>query len=327
MPVLAQPGDHLRQRQLQLGLQGVRRVDDEHAAGRQAGADHFAGHVGGQLAGFDGQAGVEPAAAGFHGQRFEFARQVMRFGPRNDRVPDHVSAGGKTLDGVGHAGADAGVVAFDLVAGVAKHHGAARRRRQKGLKRFKTVFTRHGHLPAHAQLLDVACERFEIGRVQLKQLELVAPAQKPLLNEGRARVNPQVGGLAALGKLRVQRLEQVHIVLQGGRQRLVDHRLGLSAGFGRLGDRFGQQLENAFQRLAAGLGVVAVQAVETGPGVGVDHGQGRVFLGQVLHEGDQRGVFEHISVVAGMKGVAVAKHTRMLTAAGLQTSWKAGFCR
>jgi hypothetical protein len=40
--------------------------------------------------------------------------------------------------------------------------------------------------------------------VQLKQLELVAPAQKPLLNEGRTGVNAQMGSLAALGKLRVQ---------------------------------------------------------------------------------------------------------------------------
>ena len=115
--------------------------------------------------------------------------------------------------------------------------------------------------------------------------------------------------------------------MQGRRQRLIDHRLGLAAWLGRFGGRFGQQLENAFQRFAAGLGVVAVQAVQAGACVGVDHGQGRVFLGQVLHEGDQRGVFEHISVVAGMKSVAVAKHTRMLTAAGLQTSWKSGFCR
>ena len=46
VPVLAQQRHHLWQSCLQLGFQGVRRVDNEHAAGGQAGADNFAVGVG-----------------------------------------------------------------------------------------------------------------------------------------------------------------------------------------------------------------------------------------------------------------------------------------
>ncbi|MES2956071.1 MAG: hypothetical protein V4711_11505, partial [Pseudomonadota bacterium] len=43
-----------------------------------------------------------------------------------------------------------------------------------------------------------------------------------------------------------------------------------------------------------------------------------------LHQRDQRGVLEHVGVVAGMEGVAITKHGPMLTAAtALALRWRA----
>ncbi|MNV82426.1 hypothetical protein D3C71_1761600 [compost metagenome] len=47
--------------------------------------------------------------------------------------------------------------------------------------------------------------------------------------------------------------------------------------------------------------------------MGVQHGQGRVFLGKVLQGGNQHRVLEHVGVVACMEGVAVTEHAPMVT--------------
>ena len=69
--------------------------------------------------------------------------------------------------------------------------------------------------------------------------------------------------------------------------------------------------ENTIFCLAAGLGVVTVQSVQPGTGVGVDHAQGGVFAAQVFAQRNQGGVFEDIGMVAGMKGVAIGEHGRI----------------
>ena len=69
-----------------------------------------------------------------------------------------------------------------------------------------------------------------------------------------------------------------------------------------------------FDRFTAGFGVVAVQAVQTCTGMGVDHHQGGVFFKQVVENGNQRGVLEHIRMVAGMEGVAITKHALIINA-------------
>ena len=74
-----------------------------------------------------------------------------------------------------------------------------------------------------------------------------------------------------------------------------------------------QQLENAVWGLAAGFGKVAVQSVQAGAGVGVDQGQSRIFVHQVFERCHQGDVFEHIGMVAGMKGVAITEHGAMVT--------------
>src|SRR2546427_9956449 len=61
------------------------------------------------------------------------------------------------------------------------------------------------------------------------------------------------------------------------------------------------------------VGVVAVQSVQAGAGVRVQHREGGVLLEEVLQGGDQHGVLEHIGMVACMEGVAVNEHRRMVT--------------
>jgi hypothetical protein len=48
--------------------------------------------------------------------------------------------------------------------------------------------------------------------------------------------------------------------------------------------------------------------------VGIDDRQSGIFLGQIFHQRDKRCVLEHIGVIAGVKGVAVTKHARILVA-------------
>ena len=47
--------------------------------------------------------------------------------------------------------------------------------------------------------------------------------------------------------------------------------------------------------------------------MGVQHGERGVFFGQMLEDGNQHGVLEHIGVVAGVKGVAVTEHESIVT--------------
>jgi hypothetical protein len=56
--------------------------------------------------------------------------------------------------------------------------------------------------------------------------------------------------------------------------------------------------------------------------MGVKDGQSGVFLRQMPHDRDQHHVFEHVGMVAGMEGVAIAEHGTMVTAlAGRFCSW------
>ena len=48
--------------------------------------------------------------------------------------------------------------------------------------------------------------------------------------------------------------------------------------------------------------------------MGVEHGERAVFLGQMAHKRNQHRVFEHVGVVAGMEGVAITEHGKMVTA-------------
>ena len=60
------------------------------------------------------------------------------------------------------------------------------------------------------------------------------------------------------------------------------------------------------------LGPVAAQVVETATGMGVQHDEGFLLLLEGLDDQGLNGVFQHVGMVAGVKGVAVAQHIRSL---------------
>ena len=236
---------------------------------------------------------MQPALAGLGGHGLQAARQIVRFGARDDRVPDRIGACGKALEAVGRHVQHLGVVALELVARVAQHQGAARWWRQEFLDALEAVLMQHGHLAACFELCNVARQRAHVGGMQLEDLELVAllHAQQGLDDEGRARIVAQLRALvegAHRGQVGLQHRGQLGL-------------LGLG------------QAQDAVGGLAALVGVVAIQAVQAGAGVRVQHREGGLLLEEVLQGGYQHGVLEHIGVVACMEGVAVTEHRRMVT--------------
>jgi len=251
----------------------------------------------------NGQGGVQPGALGLLAQGAQAPGQVMRLGSGNHRVPHQVAARGKALDALLNAGAHAVVIALDLVARVDQHQRAARPAGARGrwqhrAQSFEAVFARHRDRAASLKLGHVARQGLAVGRVQFEQLEPVARglAHQAVHHEGRTGVNAQRARGVEVG-------HQVKVVVDGrGR-------------FGRLpfgGAHGGHELDDAVLRLAALLGVVAVQPVQTGPGVGVDQVDAGLFEHEVAQRGHQRDVLEHIGVIAGMKGVAVTEHPGMV---------------
>ena len=232
---------------------------------------------------------MQPGLAGLVGQGLQPARQFVRFGPRDHRVPDHVAAGGELLQALLQAGAHPGVIGLDLVARVHQHQPAARGRRQQGAQALEAVFPLERDLAVVLELLHVGGQRLAVGRMQLEQPQLVARllAQQRLRDEGRAGVDLRLA-------LRVERGDELQVV---GHQR---RRVGR--------ERAREQLEDAVLRLAGGAGEVAVQPVQSGAGMGVDHRDGRGLGREVLQHRDQHHVLEDVGVVAGMEAVAVAEH-------------------
>jgi len=134
--------------------------------------------------------------------------------------------------------------------------------------------------------------------MQLEDLELVAllHAQQGLDDERRARIVAQLRSL-------VEGTHRGDVGLQ--------HR-------GQLGLLGLGQAQDAVCGLAALVGIVAIQTVQAGAGVRVQHRKGGLLLEEVLQGGDQHGVLEHIGMVACMEGVAVTEHRRD----GNQPRWR-----
>ena len=60
------------------------------------------------------------------------------------------------------------------------------------------------------------------------------------------------------------------------------------------------------------LGIGRVKRIATGCGMGINQSPGFVFEVQVTQHCHQRGVLEHIGMIAGMKGVSVSEHDAMV---------------
>jgi hypothetical protein len=91
---------------------------------------------------------------------------------------------------------------------------------------------------------------------------------------------------------------------------------GLLGGGARRGSRrgrglgVGDQAQHALGGLAAGARVIAIEPVQARARVGVDHRQRGLLFEHVIERGDQHQVLEHVGVIAGMEGVAVAEHEK-----------------
>ena len=218
----------------------------------------------------------------------------MCLGARNDGIPDGIDAGREALERIFHHVEHAGVVGLELVARVAQHQRSLGGRRQEFLDALETVFLQHGDLATRFELGHVGLERAGVGGVQLEQLDAVTVAalHDLLFDERRA-------GIDLVRSARVERLDQVDIGLQRrGQVRCVEQAL------------------HAVDGLAAGFGKFAVQSIQPGSGVRVEHGQGRLFLREILQDADQHGVLEHIGVISCVKGVAITEHRRSLRPTG-----------
>ena len=77
------------------------------------------------------------------------------------------------------------------------------------------------------------------------------------------------------------------------------------------------ETQDAVASLATGARKVAIQPVQPGASVRVEHCQRRIFGGsEVLQGGNQHRVLEHIGVVACMEGVAVTEHDGAMVTTG-----------
>ncbi|MDT4861970.1 hypothetical protein FQZ97_966000 [compost metagenome] len=139
--------------------------------------------------------------------------------------------------------------------------------------------------------------------MQLEQLEPVARLgpQQLVHDERRARVDAQ-------GARRVEAGDQVEVVVDGRCHGLGGRQIGRP--------QCCHELDHAILGLAPGLGVVAVEPVQPGTGMGVDQCQPGLFLHQMAQRGDQGGVLEHVGVVAGVEGVSVTEHGSMVAPPG-----------
>ena len=158
-------------------MQGKRRVDDAHAAGRQPRAFDAAIGQGLQLARFDGERGVQPVFARLGGQGLQALGQVVRLLAANDGVPHGIAAGGKAAQAVVDEGRHLGVIGLHFIAGIAQQQAPAVGWRQKFFGIGKAVFHQDLGLPALQQLLGIAQQGAGILRHQLKQAQLVLRAQ------------------------------------------------------------------------------------------------------------------------------------------------------
>ena len=202
-----------------------------------------------------------------------------------DGIPEGVDAGGPALlrffKGIDHGE----VIFLQLIGGVDEHQAAARGGGQQGHQPLEAVAMVDGDAGV---VPHVGAKILHLVVVQLHQRQLVLIADKA------------AGQLRRAGVV-VQLTIAVHL--------LDDTQIG---GHGRpLGPFIPQAFDpvGVFRLL---LGPVAAQVVETATGMGVQHDEGFLLLLEGLDDQGLDGVFEHVGVVAGVKGVAVAQHMRSL---------------
>ena len=233
MPILPQELDQLFEGRAQGLGQGVGRVDQEDAAGGQAGALHLGVALqrhrqGGRLARLDRQGGVQPGLAGLLRQGAQALGQVMRFRPTNHRVPHQVGAGGKAFEAVLDGGGHACVVGLEFVAGIQQHQATTAGRWQEFLQSVKAILAQHGHSAPGLELRHVLLQQLGIAGQEFKELDFVLLSQEVIDHEGGA-------GIAVPLTSRVELGHQVQVVLEQGRGCLIQPRQGSDQSLQTLG--------------------------------------------------------------------------------------------
>ena len=177
------------------------------------------------------------------------------------------------------------VVVAGFVGRIDQHQRAARRRRQQCLEGVETVGG--GDADAPALILEVVLQDFAVAAVEFEQAQAILRAQGLQGEPGGAGIKTQVA-------VRIAGAHLIDIVGQRGGQILA-----------------GPQLADA-ALVFLQLGRIArVQCIQTRARMGVDDPERFVFLPQVTAQLDEQKVLQHIGVIAGMKGVAVAQHGRI----------------
>ncbi len=128
--------------------------------------------------------GLDPAALQALAHGLELARQRMRLGSAEHRVPDRVGADREALQRLFQAVDHGGVVGLELIARVDQHQAAPGRRRQQRLEALEAVAAQHLDLLAATELGHLVVEQARVGRMDLEQLELVLRAQQRLADPG-----------------------------------------------------------------------------------------------------------------------------------------------
>ncbi len=184
-------------------------------------------------------------------------------------------------------GIDHGEVIFlQLIGRVDQHQAAARGGRQQGHQPFEAVPMVYGDAGV---VTHVGTQVFHLVVVQLHQRQLV-------LLTGEATRQLRRAGVVVQLTIAVHLLDDAEIGRHGG----------------PLGPLVPQPA-NAVGIFRLLLGPVAAQVVETAAGMGVQHDEGFLLLLEGLDDQGLNGVFQHVGVVAGVKGVAITQHIRSLS--------------
>ncbi len=177
------------------------------------------------------------------------------------------------------------VVFFQLIGRVYQHQAAARSGRQQGYQPLEAIAMVHGDAGV---VTHVGAQVLHLVVVQLHQRQLVLLAGEATGELRRARVVVQL---------------------------TIDIHIGDDAQIGGHGRPLGPlipQSANAIGVFRLLLRPVAAQVVETATGMGVQHDEGFLLLLEGLDDQGLNGVFQHVGVVAGVKGVAITQHIRSL---------------
>ncbi|EFC88667.1 hypothetical protein NEIMUCOT_04716 [Neisseria mucosa ATCC 25996] len=215
---------------------------------------------------------------------FQLFRQLAALLAAQAGIPNQITARLETFERVLQGLDNAAVILFFLIGRVDQYHGAARRRGKQRNQSAIAVSLRD--LPAFAQtgFFHVVLQMRKIGRMKLEQAKFVAFSGEKAGKPGRAAVEVFIGQDFFQTTGKVGQIRRQRICLK--------------------------QTCNPLPVFADLLCLLAAQIIQTRAAVGVDIPIRFVFEVEIFQRKEEGEMFEHIGVIAGMEGVAVAEHGR-----------------